>query len=94
MLRMPEFEVHLPETAAEAVRLHSSLDDAMYVAGGTDLLPNLKHHLHAPKHLVSLSHVQGFTGIREENGLRIGAGTSLHEVATSALVDGDIIEAL
>ncbi|MCA9490461.1 MAG: FAD binding domain-containing protein [Myxococcales bacterium] len=84
MLRMPEFEVHRPTTAAEAVRLRTELPDAMFVAGGTDLLPNLKHHLHTPKHLVSLSRVAGLSGIeRADDGtLRIGATTSLHAVAT------------
>ena len=43
MLRMPEFEYHHPKSAEEAVALWNSLPDAMYVAGGTDLLPNMKH---------------------------------------------------
>jgi 4-hydroxybenzoyl-CoA reductase subunit beta len=87
MLRMPPFEVHLPKTAAEAVALRASLPASMYVAGGTDLLPNLKHELHHPQHLVSLTHVEGFAGIHEDHGgLVIGAGTTLHDLATSALV--------
>ncbi len=85
---MPEFEVHKPQSVAEALSLRSSLPDAMYIAGGTDLLPNLKHHLHAPKHLVSLAAVQGFVGIeRSDDGtLRIGAGTPLQMVADSTAV--------
>jgi 4-hydroxybenzoyl-CoA reductase subunit beta len=88
MLRMPAFEVHLPRTAAEAVALRSSLPESMYVAGGTDLLPNLKHHLHHPRHLVSLSHVDGFAGVSEAPGasLVIAAGTTLHDLATNDLV--------
>jgi 4-hydroxybenzoyl-CoA reductase subunit beta len=88
VLRMPEFEVHLPRTAAEAVLLRSSLPEAMYVAGGTDLLPNLKHHLHAPKHLVSLSHVEELAGIEllADGTLRIGAGTKLQTIADDEIV--------
>lgn len=87
MLRMPEFQVHLARSAAEAVALRSTLPGSLYVAGGTDLLPNLKHQLHAPAHLVSLEHA-GLAGIAlEPDGtLRIGAGTTLHAVATDDTV--------
>lgn len=83
---MPEFEVHKPRSVAEAVGLRTSLPDAMYLAGGTDLLPNLKHHLHAPKHLVSLSSIDDLVGITvlEDGSLRIGSGTPLQVVASSA----------
>jgi 4-hydroxybenzoyl-CoA reductase subunit beta len=88
MLRMPPFEVHLPRTAAEAVALKVALADALYVAGGTDLLPNLKHELHHPKHLVSLAQVAGMDGITvdPDGTLRIGARTTLHALATSETV--------
>lgn len=91
MLRMPEFQVHLPTTAADAVKLRSELDASMYVAGGTDLLVNLKHKLHAPEHLVSLQHVQGLDGIAmsDDGTLRIGAGTTLHAIATSELLQAE-----
>ncbi|NCG17686.1 MAG: hypothetical protein GWP91_01540 [Rhodobacterales bacterium] len=93
MLRMPEFQVHLPLTARQAVNLRSTLPESMYIAGGTDLLPNLKHHLHAPQHLVSLSKVVELKGIIvDDSGVRIGAGTSLHDVANhtelAAMVPG------
>ncbi len=87
MLRMAPFEVHRPATVAEAVRLRAALPESMYVAGGTDLLPNLKHRLHRPAHLVSLSAIPDLVGIEEgPEGLRIGAGTSLQEVAEAAPV--------
>src|SRR6188508_1131942 len=85
---MPEFEVHQPATAAEAVALRASLPQSMYVAGGTDLYPNLKHHLHTPSHLVSLARVEGFEAITAEGDgtLRLGAGVTLHALATSPLL--------
>ena len=86
MLRMPEFAVHQPTSAAEAVQLHAELPGAMYIAGGTDLLPNLKHHLHAPEHLISLSRLP-LAGISADGGaLTIGAGTSLQDIADSEVV--------
>lgn len=92
MLRMPGFEVHLPQTVADAVALRAELPESMYVAGGTDLLVNLKHRLHAPRHLVSLAAVQGFGGVTtdDDGTLRIGAGTTLHDLATSEIVGAEV----
>jgi 4-hydroxybenzoyl-CoA reductase subunit beta len=58
--------------------------DAMYIAGGTDLVPNMKHRLFEPGHLIALRGIEDLEGIREEDGhLRIGAAESLTSVATS-----------
>ncbi len=92
MLRMPPFEVHLPTTAVEAVALRSSLPESMYVAGGTDLLPNLKHRLHSPQHLISLSEVAGLAEISasEDGPLTIGARATLHALATSEVIQRSV----
>lgn len=88
MLPLPPFEFHHPRTLAEAVSLRASRPSSLYIAGGTDLLPNLKHQLHAPEHLISLSKVEDLGGIAEtiDGGLRVGAAATLHQVASSALV--------
>ncbi len=85
MLRLPPFRYHRPETVAEAVTLMGvHAGGAMYIAGGTDLIPNMKHRLFEPSHLVSLKGITGLRGIRQENGyLRIGAGETLSRVARS-----------
>lgn len=87
MLRLPQFKLATPNTVAEAVKLLES-PNAMVVAGGTDLLPNMKHELFTPDLLVSLQHVAGLQGIRRESdgALVIGAMTSLEEVGSSELV--------
>ena len=92
MLRMPKFEVHLPRTVAEAVQLRVELPESLYVAGGTDLLPNLKHGLHRPRHLVSLAALEDFVGIEPTNdgGVLIRAGTSLQQIADSPLIRRDV----
>ena len=82
MLRMPTFQVHQPTTAAEAVALKAELPGSLYVAGGTDLLPNLKHWLHEPEHLVSLSGIESLCGITvADHTVTIGAGTPLQAIA-------------
>jgi 4-hydroxybenzoyl-CoA reductase subunit beta len=92
VLRMPEFELQLPRTPAEAVALRASLPDSLYVAGGTDLLPNLKHHLRAPKALVSLARVEGLDAIERQpdGGFRLGARVTLHRLATSELLQREL----
>ncbi len=84
MLRLPPFQYHRPETAEQAVALLAEYGDAaMPVAGGTDLVPNMKHRLFTPKHLVALKGVSELRGIRiEGDEMVIGAGESLTAVAT------------
>ncbi|HTM18874.1 MAG TPA: FAD binding domain-containing protein, partial [Kofleriaceae bacterium] len=68
MLRMPQFDVATPTTIADAVALLAR-PGARLVAGGTDLLPNLKHRLHAPSLLVSLSAVTELRRIERDGDL-------------------------
>lgn len=88
MLRLPPYRYHRPASVEEAVALLGEHGpDAMLVAGGTDLIPNMKHRLFEPKHLVALKGIGALRGIREEDGyLRIGAAESLSAVARSPLV--------
>jgi len=78
---MPEFEYHHPKSAEEAVALWNSLPDAMYVAGGTDLLPNMKHKLFTPKHVIGLSGLPKAEIRRTEAGIELDGGVTLHALA-------------
>ncbi len=90
MLRLPRFRYHRPATVAEAVRTLNELgDDAMPVSGGTDLVPNMKHRLWTPTHVVSLTAIDAMRGIRVEASgrfLRIGALETLADVAAHPAV--------
>ena len=56
----------------------------MPVAGGTDLIPNMKHRLFTPGHLVALKGISHLHGIRVQGEeLTIGACASLTSVAQS-----------
>ena len=85
MLRMAPFRHHRPETVAQAVELMGEhAGHAMYVAGGTDVVPNMKHRLFEPDHLVALKGIDELRGIRvEDEVLRIGAAETLTAVARS-----------
>ena len=84
MLRLHRYEYHMPSSLDEALSLlavHG--DDAMPIAGGTDLVPNMKHGLFTPGHLVALSRVPELRGITSTaTEIRIGAGETLAAVAT------------
>ena len=55
MLRLPWFEHRTPRSIAEAAKiLAGEGPDAVLIAGGTDLLPNMKRRHQSPKILVSL----------------------------------------
>jgi 4-hydroxybenzoyl-CoA reductase subunit beta len=88
MLRLPEFEYHRPRTLEEAIGLLDRLGPAaMPIAGGTDLVPNLKHRLHEPRHLVALRGIDGLRGIEAAGGeLAMGACATLAEVAADPAV--------
>ncbi len=89
MLRIPKLEVARPTTVSEAVTILVEVGPAaMIVAGGTDLIPNLKHELFTPDVLVSLGAIEELKGVREEpdGWISIGAMTSLEDVAANALV--------
>ena len=61
--------------------------DAVLIAGGTDVIPNMKRGLLSPPHVVSLRDVLGLSGIREDREhVHIGAMTSLDAMADSELV--------
>jgi 4-hydroxybenzoyl-CoA reductase subunit beta len=75
MMRLPWFEHRAPKTVPEAARiLAGEGPGAMLIAGGTDLLPNMKRRHQAPRVLVSIR------GLLKGNGQALGAGTTLTEI--------------
>ncbi len=86
MLRLPQFGIETPSTVEDAVRLLKT-PGARVVAGGTDILPNLKHLLDTPPVLVSLAAVSALREVKvEEGALVIGAAVTLTEVSEHPLV--------
>jgi 4-hydroxybenzoyl-CoA reductase subunit beta len=89
VLRLPPFRFLLPKTAREAASMLAHHGpDAMVVAGGTDLYPNMKRRQFEPKVLVSLRDLAGTRAIHANGGLRLGAMATLAEVAEHAGVRG------
>ena len=89
MLRLPQFELAEPTTVEEAVELLARHEGrAQIVAGGTDLLPNMKHGLFEPEVVVSLERVKALEGVceHEDGTISIGAMTRIADVASNELV--------
>ena len=84
MLRLPQFEVESPDTVEGVVEALQRRAGARLIAGGTDILPNLKHFLDTPPALISLARVTALRGIVRDDAagvLRIGAGVTLAGVS-------------
>ncbi len=87
MLTLPPFTHHAPTSVDEALALLAQHKDALLIAGGTDLVPNMKHGLRSPAHLVSLRGLSSLAYTREENGeILLGATTLIQTLADDALV--------
>ena len=88
MTVLPDFSFHRPSTVAEAVRLRSDLPGSRIIAGGTDLLVNLRRGLGQPSALVDLSGICELSAVAEQSdgGLRIGSGVTLAALAEHAAI--------
>ena len=88
MLRLPPFRMHRPQRLEDAVGLLSLHGpDALPMAGGTDLVPNMKHRLFEPKHVVSLNAVPELRELGAgEDEIVLGATRTLADLASQSVV--------
>ena len=82
MMRLPYFQYHAPREVREAVELLAAAapGDAMLVAGGTDLLPNMKRRQQVPKTLIGLRRIAALRSISNGDGFALGAGVTLTDI--------------
>lgn len=81
MLRMDGFEYVHARDPGEAVALWHAQAGSAYIAGGTDLLPNLKHRFVTATTLVGVADALPRGCARVGDTFEIGAGTRLAELA-------------
>ena len=88
---LPVFEYHRPNSLAEAFEVLDQYGEkAKVLAGGTDLLVNMKRKVAAPDHVVGLEKLADLTEI-QASGDRIGIGaltTAAALAASSVLKNG------
>ena len=75
MLRLPFFSYLQPKSLAEALRMKSDAGpDGMFVAGGTDLYPNMKRRHQEPRVVISL---MGIPELRTMEREKVGTCVTL-----------------
>jgi 4-hydroxybenzoyl-CoA reductase subunit beta len=86
MMRLPLFEFRAPRTLEEATRiLDGERTNAMPLAGGTDLLPNMKRRQQVPRTLMSLRHIESLNSVAlNDSGSRLGACVTLSDIAADS----------
>src|SRR5438477_11133883 len=92
MMRLPKFTYLVPRNIGEAVRMMGEAGPAgQFVAGGTDLYPNMKRRQQTPRTVISVGRISELHRIEGDGkeGLRIGAGVSLTEIVEHAVVNRD-----
>jgi 4-hydroxybenzoyl-CoA reductase subunit beta len=84
MMRLPKFRYYAPTTVREALRIKAGEGgDSSFVAGGTDLYPNMKRRQQTPKVVIGLSRIASLHRLRVgETGASIGAAVPLSEIET------------
>src|SRR3982751_4232901 len=92
MMRLPKFDYRTPRTIAEAVKIMADAGPmGQFVAGGTDLYPNMKRRQQTPKTVISVMRLAELNQITGDgkSGLTIGASVSLTDVCEHPVVNRD-----
>lgn len=92
MMRLPKFEYRVPHTVAEAVRIVVDVGpEAQFVAGGTDLYPNMKRRQQMPKTVISVMRLPELNQVSGEGsqGTVIGASVTLTEICENEIIKRD-----
>jgi 4-hydroxybenzoyl-CoA reductase subunit beta len=92
MMRLPKFSYRRPRTIADAVKIIADVGtEAQFVAGGTDLYPNMKRRQQMPKTVISvmrLPELNQITGAGP-SGVVIGASMTLTDVIENPIIKRD-----
>lgn len=88
MLRLPEFHLLAPQSLSEALAmLAADPQNTSVLAGGTDLLPNMKRRQQTPGRLLSLRNLSGLRQIHLSDGeIRLGGAVRLREIEDHPLL--------
>ena len=80
-MRLPKFRYVQPESIEEASAILLDEPGAKFLAGGTDILPNMKHRVELPSVVINLKRIPELNSIQQEDGaIKIGALTPLKKV--------------
>jgi 4-hydroxybenzoyl-CoA reductase subunit beta len=95
MMRLPRFSYRAPRTVREAcLILDAEGADARVMAGGTDLLPNMKRRQQTPKVVVGLRRVEALSEVRSGATTTLGANVTLAQLAKNPVFSTSGLAAL
>jgi 4-hydroxybenzoyl-CoA reductase subunit beta len=92
MMRLPKFEYRVPKEIKDAVKMMADAGMlGQFVAGGTDLYPNMKRRQQTPKTVISVGRIAELNRITGDgkSGVRIGAGVSLTDLCEHPVINRD-----
>ncbi len=90
MMRLPRFRYFSPTSVKEAMRLRADAGpDAAFVAGGTDLYPNMKRRQQTPKAVIGLSRIASLARLSfGKKSVSIGAAVPLSTIEKHRRIRG------
>src|SRR5262249_20966143 len=92
MMRLPQFDYLVPRTLTDALVMKADAGPGgSFVAGGTDLYPNMKRRQQTPATVISVSRLAHLHGVNGDgkSGLRIGASVSLTDIVEHPIINRD-----
>jgi 4-hydroxybenzoyl-CoA reductase subunit beta len=92
MMRLPKFDYRTPREIVEAVKIMAgSGPEGQFVAGGTDLYPNMKRRQQTPRTVISVTRLPELNQITGDgkSGVRIGASVTLTDIVEHPLINRD-----
>jgi 4-hydroxybenzoyl-CoA reductase subunit beta len=92
MMRLPKFTYRVPKRISDAVKMIADAGpEGMFVAGGTDLYPNMKRRQQTPKMVISVTRLYELRQISGDgrSGMTIGAAATLTEICNHPIINRD-----
>ena len=92
MMRLPKFNYRVAKKVGDAVKMMADAGlDAMFVAGGTDLYPNMKRRQQTPATVISVARIRDLHEIKGDgqSGMTIGASVTLTELCNHPVINRD-----
>src|SRR3569833_333266 len=87
MMRLTRFNYRPPPPLAAAARLPPPAGPgAPAIAGGTDMIPNMKRRQQTPTTLASLRHIERLRRMTNGNGLVLGATATLTDIVNTPAI--------
>src|SRR5207248_4589838 len=92
MMRLPKFSYRVPRNVAEAVKMMGDAGtEGQFVAGGTDLYPNMKRRQQTPRTVISVMRLPELNQITGDggSGVVIGASMTLTDIVEHPVIKRD-----